>query len=108
MTRAPAEDPRREQPKAVSTGTRREPKLMAKSALAGARQHVDDGRNGGGRARANACGRLPAHLWFLHDIGYVRGVVKGDSNNSFVVNEEGMKVALSRGASDAALGPYPV
>jgi hypothetical protein len=81
---------------------------MAKSALAGARQHVDDGRNGGGRARANACGRLPAHLWFLHDIGYVRGVVKGDSNNSFAVNEEGMKVALSRGASDAALGPYHV
>jgi len=52
-----------------------------------------------------------AHLivaCLLHDIGYVRGVVKGDDNNSFVVNEEGMKVALSRGASDAALGPYHV
>jgi hypothetical protein len=52
-----------------------------------------------------------AHLivaCLLHDIGYVRGVVKGDGNNSFVVNEEGMKVALSRGASDAALGPYHV
>jgi predicted HD phosphohydrolase len=32
-----------------------------------------------------------AHLivaCLLHDIGYVRGVVKGDGNNSFVVNEE--------------------
>jgi hypothetical protein len=44
----------------------------------------------------------------LHDIGYVRGVLKGDGENSFVVDEDGTTVTLSRGASDASLGPYHV
>jgi hypothetical protein len=44
----------------------------------------------------------------LHDIGYVRGVLKGDGDNSFVVGEDGATVTLSRGASDASLGPYHV
>jgi hypothetical protein len=44
----------------------------------------------------------------LHDIGYVRGVLKGDGENSFVVDESGKTVSLGRGASDASLGPYHV
>jgi hypothetical protein len=44
----------------------------------------------------------------LHDIGYVRGILKGDSNDRFVVDENGRTVALERGASDAALTPYHV
>jgi len=44
----------------------------------------------------------------LHDIGYVRGVLKGDGENSFVVSEDGETVTLHRGASDASLGPYHV
>jgi hypothetical protein len=43
-----------------------------------------------------------------HDIGYVRGIVKGDDNNSFVVDAAGRKVSLPRGSSDAALAPYHV
>jgi hypothetical protein len=44
----------------------------------------------------------------LHDIGYVRGVLRGDRENSFVVSENGDTVTLPRGASDASLGPYHV
>ena len=44
----------------------------------------------------------------LHDIGYVRGVLAGDSEDGYVVDDKGGKVRLSRGASDAALTPYHV
>src|SRR3712207_4811648 len=44
----------------------------------------------------------------LHDIGYVRGILKGDGNDRFVVDENGRTLALERGASDAALAPYHV
>lgn len=44
----------------------------------------------------------------LHDIGYVRGVLSGDTDREFVVNREQSKIKLPRGASDAALGPYHV
>ena len=43
-----------------------------------------------------------------HDIGYVRGVVKGDGEDGYVVDAAGHKVALPRGCSDAALAPYHV
>ena len=43
-----------------------------------------------------------------HDIGYVRGVVKGDEEDSYVVDGSGRKVSLPRGSSDAALAPYHV
>jgi hypothetical protein len=43
-----------------------------------------------------------------HDIGYVRGVVKGDDADGFVIDSIGSKIALPRGASDAALMPYHV
>ncbi len=44
----------------------------------------------------------------LHDIGYVRGVLSGDTETEFVINEENKKIQLPRGASDAALMPYHV
>jgi len=43
-----------------------------------------------------------------HDIGYVRGIIKGDGNDGVVVDAAGRKVALPRGSSDAALAPYHV
>src|SRR4029453_8456985 len=43
-----------------------------------------------------------------HDIGYVRGVVKGDGDDGYIVDGTGRKVSLPRGSSDAAPGPYPV
>ncbi len=52
-----------------------------------------------------------AHLivaCLLHDIGYIRGVLKGDTKTDFVVDESGKTVTLPRGASHAALAPYHV
>ncbi len=43
-----------------------------------------------------------------HDIGYVRGIVKGDGDDGLVVDAAGRKVKLPRGSSDAALAPYHV
>jgi hypothetical protein len=43
-----------------------------------------------------------------HDIGYVRGVVKGDKDDNYVVDATGRKISLPRGSSDAALAPYHV
>jgi hypothetical protein len=44
----------------------------------------------------------------LHDIGYVRGVLMGDSEDGYVVDASGRKAKLPRGSSDAALLPYHV
>jgi hypothetical protein len=44
----------------------------------------------------------------FHDIGYVRGIVKGDDDSGYVVDATGRKISLPRGASDAALAPYHV
>jgi len=43
-----------------------------------------------------------------HDIGYVRGLFKGDDENGYVVDAAGRKVLLARGSSDAALLPFHV
>src|SRR2546427_10661749 len=43
-----------------------------------------------------------------HDIGYVRGVVKGDGDDGYIVDGTGRKVSLPRGSSDSALGPQHV
>jgi hypothetical protein len=43
-----------------------------------------------------------------HDIGYIRGVLKDDGEDGFVVDAAGTKVALPRGSSDAALMSYHV
>ena len=44
----------------------------------------------------------------LHDIGYMRGVLSGDTETEFVMDGSGKKITLPRGASDAALSPYHV
>jgi hypothetical protein len=44
----------------------------------------------------------------LHDIGYVRGVLRDDDVDGFVIDSTGKKLTLPRGASDAALMPYHV
>lgn len=44
----------------------------------------------------------------LHDIGYVRGILKGDGEQTFVIDGEGHTIPLPRGASDAALTPHHV
>ena len=44
----------------------------------------------------------------LHDIGYMRGVLSGDTETEFVVDGNGKKITLPRGASDAALAAYHV
>jgi hypothetical protein len=52
-----------------------------------------------------------AHLilaCLFHDIGYVRGVLKGDGSDGYVVDGKGGKIKLPRGTSDAALMPYHV
>jgi hypothetical protein len=52
-----------------------------------------------------------AHLiiaCLMHDIGYVRGILKGDGIDGYVIDADGRKVALPRGSSDAALMPYHV
>lgn len=43
-----------------------------------------------------------------HDIGYVRGVVQGDEQGSYVADITGRTIRLPRGSSDAALAPYHV
>jgi hypothetical protein len=59
-------------------------------------------------------GREPsdyAHLivaCLMHDIGYVRGILKGDGTGGYVIDASGRKVSLQRGASDAALLPHHV
>jgi hypothetical protein len=44
----------------------------------------------------------------LHDIGYVRGILNGDDAEGCVIDENGGKIRLPRGATDAALTPYHV
>jgi hypothetical protein len=43
-----------------------------------------------------------------HDIGYVRGLFRGDNQDGYVVDAAGRKAALPRGSSDAAMLPYHV
>jgi len=43
-----------------------------------------------------------------HDIGYVRGVCRGDQNGYYVCNEAGDLVPIGVGATDASLTPYHV
>lgn len=44
----------------------------------------------------------------MHDIGYVRGILSSDTEDSFVVDAHDGTVSLPRGSSDAALLPYHV
>lgn len=52
-----------------------------------------------------------AHLLvgcLMHDIGYVRGILRGDREDGYVIDASGQMVTLPRGSSDAALTPYHV
>ena len=44
----------------------------------------------------------------IHDIGYVRGIVYGDEDGSYITDVSGRTIQLPVGSSDAALGPYHV
>jgi hypothetical protein len=44
----------------------------------------------------------------VHDIGYVRGVCRGDGEGDVVINAKGDRFVPPRGASDAALAPYHI
>ena len=44
----------------------------------------------------------------LHDIGFVRGVLSGDTKTEFVIDKNGRTVTLPRGASDASLAAHHV
>jgi len=44
----------------------------------------------------------------FHDIGYVRGILNGDSADGYIADAQGNKTKLPRGSSDAALLPYHV
>ena len=56
---------------------------------------------------ASDCAHLLIACLF-HEIGYVRGVLKGDSEEGYIIDANGGKVKLARGSSDAALLPYHV
>lgn len=43
-----------------------------------------------------------------HDVGYVRGILRGDRHGSYVKNLEGDMVEVDDGATDAAMTPYHV
>ncbi|WP_422001711.1 metal-dependent phosphohydrolase [Reyranella sp.] len=58
---------------------------------------------------------VPVDMWLhvvlaalAHDIGYVRGICRGDTPDRFVAGLDGSTVTLPRGASDAALSPWHV
>jgi hypothetical protein len=44
----------------------------------------------------------------FHDIGYVRGILKGDGADGYVIDARGSKTEIPRGSSDASLLPYHV
>lgn len=65
----------------------------------------------GRRLRAD----VPPDMWLhvilatlTHDIGYLRGICRADTEHRFVANSQGDMIELPRGASDAALAPYHV
>jgi hypothetical protein len=44
----------------------------------------------------------------FHDIGYIRGLLRDDADNSYIVDEAGHRVTLAAGASDASMMPHHV
>jgi hypothetical protein len=67
------------------------------------------------RGRHISVGGVTPHHWlhFIisllgHDIGYVRGICRGDGDGSYVINLTGDKVTLPEGATDASMAPYHV
>jgi hypothetical protein len=65
----------------------------------------------GRRLRADVTPDMWLHVILAaltHDIGYLRGICRADSDSRFVANMTGELMELPRGASDAALAPYHV
>ena len=67
------------------------------------------------RGRHISVGGVTPHDWLhfiasllCHDIGYVRGICRGDRLGSYVINLAGDQVTLPEGATDASLAPYHV
>jgi len=67
------------------------------------------------RGRHVSVGGVTPHDWLhfivsllCHDIGYVRGICRGDGGGRYVTNLAGDTVTLPEGATDAALTPYHV
>jgi hypothetical protein len=56
---------------------------------------------------ASDCAHLLLACLF-HDIGYVRGIINGDSADEYVADAHGNRSKLPRGSSDAGLMPYHV
>ena len=67
------------------------------------------------RGRHVSVGGVTPHDWLhfivallCHDIGYVRGICRGDSDGNYVTNLAGDTVSVPEGSTDAALTPYHV
>jgi len=67
------------------------------------------------RGRHVSVGGVTPHDWLhfivsllCHDIGYVRGICRGDGEGRYVTNLSGDTVRVPEGATDAALTPYHV
>lgn len=67
------------------------------------------------RGRQLARGDLTASDWLhaviamlYHDIGYIRGLLRGDREGSYVADELGNRTTAPPGATDAFLNPYHV
>jgi hypothetical protein len=67
------------------------------------------------RGRHLNVGGVTPHDWLhfvisllCHDIGYVRGICRGDGNGCYVTNLAGDKISLPEGATDASMTPYHV
>lgn len=65
--------------------------------------------------RLTSQGDVTAHDWLhailamlYHDIGFIRGVLKGDRAGRYIINEFGDTVAPPAGATDAYMAPYHV
>lgn len=67
------------------------------------------------KGRHIATGDLSPHDWLhsviallCHDIGYLKCVIKGDTNTAFIIDEQGNTATLKRGSTDASLAPWHV
>src|SRR5260370_26440092 len=67
------------------------------------------------RGRHISVGGVTPHDWLhfiisllCHDIGYVRGICRGDGDGSYLTNLAGDKVTPPEGATDASMPPHHV
>ena len=67
------------------------------------------------RGRHISVGGVTPHDWLhfivsplCHDIGYVRGICRGDGDGQHVTNLAGDKIRVPEGATDAAMTPYHI